>query len=468
VDGSAHAYTTNNLNQYTQTTRYPGLNVTGLAPAAAAVTVNGAASGITRHGDYYFQGFAAANASAPVWQSLAIASSYGGSSTRYSFLPLSPEPFSYDLDGNLLSDGRWDYAYDAENRLVAMQPRPAVLGPIPNADARRIEFKHDHLGRRVQKTVRAGWNGAAYTTVVSDTKSLYNGWNLVAELNADSLQLKATYVWGLDWSGTFQGAGGVGGLLYQNDLAGGATMIPAYDGNGNVMALLKRSDSSGSVVAAYEYDAFGQTLAAYGSHAAANPFRFSTKYTDTETGLLYYGLRYYSPTLGRFVNRDPIEEQGGHNLYAFVSNNGVNKWDYLGMNEDNPYMPNNTGGGWFAGIYYNQEAWNQFLANVINKPGYFDGSSSVSVAGNLTPVPQGSGPAPYVSPNWDPTDASIYQQFSSGTGIYAPQPSVSSAQAILAAAGYSVTTGKSNGRDVSLTIADPDGNVVVAVSNAPN
>lgn len=46
------------------------------------------------------------------------------------------------------------------------------------------------------------------------------------------------------------------------------------------------------------------------------------------------GLRYCSPTLGRFLNQDPIAEKGGLNLYAFCGNNGVNKWDYLGMVED--------------------------------------------------------------------------------------------------------------------------------------
>jgi len=94
--------------------------------------------------------------------------------------------------------------------------------------------------------------------------------------------------------------------------------------------MIKASD--GSLAAAYEYDAFGQTLRESGTYAASNPFRYSTKYTDIETGLVYYGLRYYSPSLGRFVNRDPIEEAGGINLYAFVGNNGVNGWDYLGMN----------------------------------------------------------------------------------------------------------------------------------------
>jgi len=52
-----------------------------------------------------------------------------------------------------------------------------------------------------------------------------------------------------------------------------------------------------------------------------------------ETGLVYYGKRFYSPSLGRFINRDPIEESGGLNLYGFCGNNSVNRWDVLGMYE---------------------------------------------------------------------------------------------------------------------------------------
>ena len=65
--------------------------------------------------------------------------------------------------------------------------------------------------------------------------------------------------------------------------------------------------------------------------ADGNPFRFSTKYVDTESGLIYYGFRYYSPSLGRFLNRDPLGEAGGQNLYCFVENDPVNNWDYFGM-----------------------------------------------------------------------------------------------------------------------------------------
>ena len=87
---------------------------------------------------------------------------------------------------------------------------------------------------------------------------------------------------------------------------------------------------SGQPSARYEYAPFGEPLQVTGDAALLNPFRFSTKYTDDETGLLYYGYRYYSPTLAKWLNRDPLEEEGGLNLYAFVQNNPINSVDALG------------------------------------------------------------------------------------------------------------------------------------------
>jgi RHS repeat-associated protein len=61
--------------------------------------------------------------------------------------------------------------------------------------------------------------------------------------------------------------------------------------------------------------------------AKANPFRFSTKYQDDETDLLYYGYRYYNASTGRWLARDPAEEEGGKNLYGFVSNDPLDWLD---------------------------------------------------------------------------------------------------------------------------------------------
>jgi len=70
-----------------------------------------------------------------------------------------------------------------------------------------------------------------------------------------------------------------------------------------------------------------------GPYAEANPIRFSTKYWDDETGLGYWGYRYHSPRLGRWISRDPLREDGGFNLYALVHNDPVNRADPDGRQE---------------------------------------------------------------------------------------------------------------------------------------
>ena len=153
---------------------------------------------------------------------------------------------------------------------------------------------------------------------------------------ASSNALLKTYVWGLDLSGSRQGAGGVGGLLGVKEHSGthAGTYSFAYNANGNVTEVLKKNPGSllaGSLVAHYEYDPFGNTIRSTGTYANANPFRFSTKYWDAETALYYYGYRYYDPTTGRWPSRDPIEEDGGLNLYAMAGNNLVSRYDVYGL-----------------------------------------------------------------------------------------------------------------------------------------
>jgi RHS repeat-associated protein len=89
--------------------------------------------------------------------------------------------------------------------------------------------------------------------------------------------------------------------------------------------------ASGTTSGEYDYNAFGETVKAVGTAASANPFRFSTKYTDSETGHLYYGLRYYSPNMGRWLSRDPIGERGGLSLYAICANDPIGRLDYVGL-----------------------------------------------------------------------------------------------------------------------------------------
>ena len=220
--------------------------------------------------------------------------------------------------------------YDAENRLASCETTAAaVAAGVPK---QRLEFAYDYMGRRIQKVVKA-WNTTTSTyQVSSDTRFLYDGWNLVAEFNAlASNAVVRTYVWGTDLSGSLQGAGGVGGLLAIN--SGSATYFPTFDGSGNITGLVNAA--SGTLEAEYEYDPFGVVIKAVGTAANAQPFGFSTRYTDQETGIVVYPGRNYMPSTGRWMSRDPSEEQGGSNLYGFCLNDGINYIDGNGLEPSN-------------------------------------------------------------------------------------------------------------------------------------
>jgi RHS repeat-associated protein len=106
--------------------------------------------------------------------------------------------------------------------------------------------------------------------------------------------------------------------------------------------------------ATYDYGPFGELIRATGPYAAANSYRFSTKPQDVDTGHLYYNYRPYSTKIGRWLTRDPIGEKGGVNLYGFLGNNGVTRYDVLGLAintraEAVDYYRSNSGGTVDAG-----------------------------------------------------------------------------------------------------------------------
>jgi len=319
------------------------LNVSGTAHVDAKVEVSGRNVLAARQGRYWNDALTVGNVLRPWRGPLTIfaAQQNGGpggttdlvrTDVRLAQLPQALQTFEYDDDGNLTTDGVWDYLWDAENRIVRMTTTAlAVQGGYPN---RRLEFKYDYLGRRVLKRV----SDHGSNQLVSAARFVYEGWNMIGEYTDTGATLpgaiKRSYTWGLDIVHTREKAGGVGALLQIADYVGSKGYFPAYDGNGNVVALFDGAPSGGSAgtrVAAYEYSPFGELLRSEGGYAADNPVRFSTKVTDDESGLVYYGRRYYSPGLGRFLGRDPIDEAGGPNLYGFVGNNPINRWDLLGM-----------------------------------------------------------------------------------------------------------------------------------------
>jgi RHS repeat-associated protein len=143
------------------------------------------------------------------------------------------------------------------------------------------------------------------------------------------------HTWGEDLSGTLQGAGGIGGLL-SSTVDGSPTKNQEqrttngfhYDSNGNVILL---TNAKAQKTARYSYDAFGKTLTATGPAAEQHRYQFSTKPVEEESGLVYYGYRWYDPITGRWPSRDPIGEDGGVNLYGMVGNSLQFQADYLGL-----------------------------------------------------------------------------------------------------------------------------------------
>ena len=213
---------------------------------------------------------------------------------------------AYDGDGNLLTNGLWSYTWDCDNRLTAVFSNSVCV----------VSKAYDHAHRRVLKV-----------TPTATSTYLYDGWNLVQEtVQTQQSAVTNRFVWGRDLSGTLQGAGGIGGLLAVQ--MGGAWYFPLFDHNGNITAYV---DEQGSTVAECTYDAFGRTLTATGSMAGAFRHRFSTKYFDIESGLYYYGYRFYAPELMRWLSRDPVGEKGGLNLHGYVGNSPMANTDSLGL-----------------------------------------------------------------------------------------------------------------------------------------
>ena len=175
------------------------------------------------------------------------------------------------------------------------------------------DFAYDYASR---KAISREWNYQNGTFVKTDEKRrVFDGLDVVQERNSAN-EVTAQLV----------RDGNIGGILSRTTADGAA--FYGYDGNGNVTLL---TNSAGQDVGHYRYDAFGQTLEAVGPRASENPYRFSTKEVHAASELYDFGYRFYSPSMGRWINRDPLEENGGINLYGFVSNSLINKSDEYGL-----------------------------------------------------------------------------------------------------------------------------------------
>lgn len=201
--------------------------------------------------------------------------------------------FTYSTDGSLTNDGVFKYEFNTERMMTRVR----------NAGTNAIiaDYLYDPALRQRQKNVGG-----------TKTNFYYSGWQRLADYNGTSNTLQQRYVYGT----------GLDEVLIQITSAGVKTY---FHGNhqGSVVAV---TDSAGAVVSRFKYSPYGESPSMAGTTHGYTGQRY-----DSETGLYYYKMRYYSPKLGRFLQADPIGYAGGSNLYAYVGNAPVDLDDPLGL-----------------------------------------------------------------------------------------------------------------------------------------
>ncbi|MCP4351614.1 MAG: hypothetical protein GY795_39620 [Desulfobacterales bacterium] len=231
--------------------------------------------------------------------------------------------FAYDDDGNMTQgytpEGYvFTAGYDGENRLKSVEY-------VDNGGVvHKTEYYYS--GDSFIAEEKKYENGS----IVSHTRFVRDGLLALQERDGSNNVVRE-YVWGLNKGG------GIGGLL--NLRQGGQDYSYLYDGKGNVTSLI---DSSQIIASAYTYDTFGNLMSESGN--LTQPFKFSTKRYDNNIGVSYYGYRFYLSAFGRWMNRDPLGEKGGINLYRVVENNLINYLDPLGLSntfEQQAFCPSN-------------------------------------------------------------------------------------------------------------------------------
>ena len=237
----------------------------------------------------------------------------------------------FDDDGNQTSiktsTGIWQVQYNGENRPI-----------IWMSGTNTVVMSYDSLGRRIAK---------------NSQYFIYNEHIQVADNRGN------VYVWDptepvvtrpLKW-------------IHNQKLA-----YYTHDGNKNVSEVLYQDDL---FVGHYDYAPFGAVTSELNVLTELNSFRFSSEYTDTELGLVYYNYRCFDNIQGRWLCRDIINENGGLNLYSFLSSNCISLIDFLGLVYGNPVTgPNGpVGSGW--GPYYSNP-WEKPNGDYRNTPLWYE------------------------------------------------------------------------------------------------
>lgn len=228
----------------------------------------------------------------------------GISSNACGTAPTGATSYAYDTSGNRTSkrpptgSATCD-AYDQANRLVSIKTGTGSSCTSPTTVG---TYSYNAAGLRMSKaaggvTTSATWDPSGSLPLLLEDKT-----------SASTLD----YVYG------------PGGQVLEQ-VSSAATLWYHHDQGGSTRAL---TDAAGTVQDTYQFDAYGNTVATTGS--AANPFLFTGQYRDPETSLYYLRARYYDPTTGQFISRDPVVPLT-RSPYAYVRGNPLNSTDAAGL-----------------------------------------------------------------------------------------------------------------------------------------
>lgn len=230
--------------------------------------------------------------------------------------------YSYNTNGCLTGNGTWTYGYDTENHLTSA-----------SKSGTSVAYLYDPFHRQTQKAVT--------TTSTTKTRYIYSGWQRLADYNGTTGALQNRYVYGTS----------LDEMLIQVTSAGVLTFFHRNH-QGTPIA---RTSNAGAVSNQYKIGSFGET-----SSLTNTTFGYNGQRYDSETGLYYYKRRYYNPTIGRFLQPDPIgydlkvdgscgcvcvtacegTEASQLNLYTYVRNTPLNLNDPFGLSPMDGTMGN--------------------------------------------------------------------------------------------------------------------------------
>jgi RHS repeat-associated protein len=287
----------NNLNQLTNLNGSSGpMLFAGSVSKLANVSVNSSAAFVNPHNSN-FVGYTTVSVGSNVVQ-ITATDSYGNSRTNNYQIVVTNNgiatTLAYDLSGNEISAvtaaSTNTYEWDAADRLTAI-----------NSGTNRSEFTYDGQGQRVQIIEKQ--NG----TTVSTKKFLWCGLEMCEERDSTGSNVTRRF-------------------FALGEQISGTNYLSARDHLGSVTEM---TDTAGTIRRRYAYDPYGRLSKIQGD--LDSDFTFTGHYTHRVSGLLMASYRVYSADVGRWLNRDPLEERAGLNLYAYCGNDPINCVDPLGL-----------------------------------------------------------------------------------------------------------------------------------------